>query len=64
MSDFSTNPLKVTRVFQLAAIAFLLEAVFPFCFLLCDYCSVSKVFGSITYSKGGSAVLRKMRNLK
>lgn len=35
MSDFCTNPLKVTRVFQLAAVTFLVETLFPNFALYC-----------------------------
>lgn len=35
MSDFSTHPLKVTRVFQLAAITFLVKTLFPNFALYC-----------------------------
>lgn len=64
MSDFSTNPLKVTRVFQLDAITFLVETVFPFCFILYDCYRVAKVLHSFIYSKSGSAILRQKHTLK
>lgn len=64
MPGFSTYPLKVTRVFQLAAITFLVETVFPFRFILCGCCKVAKVLDSLISSKSGSAVLRKKHTLK
>lgn len=64
MSDFSTNPLKVT---SLSACCYHLpfrNSLFPPCFILYDCCRVAKVLDSIIYSKSGSAVLRKKHTLK